>query len=119
MIELNYLAVAVAAVAVFVFAAVYYTALARPYAALSPAAAGSSRPTALSMAVELGKSLVVAAAVAGLAGLIGITDPVGAVLLGSSCGSRSRRSCSSARWSTRTCPGSWPRCMRATGSPSS
>jgi predicted Co/Zn/Cd cation transporter (cation efflux family) len=86
MVNLNYVAVVVAAVAVFAFAAVYYTLLARQRAALSPAAAAAaakrSRPPAWLMALELGKALVVAFVVAGLVSLIGITDWTGALELG-------------------------------------
>jgi hypothetical protein len=81
-IDLNYLAVAVAALAVFVFAAVYYTVLSRQRAEVSPGAASLSRPPAWLMAVELAKSPVVASAVAGLVGVIGITDPSVALVLG-------------------------------------
>ena len=83
MIHLNYLAVVVAAVAVFVFAAVYYIAFSRERAKLSAAAAAAgSRPRAWLMALELVKSLVVAAVVAGLVSLLGITEWTGALKLG-------------------------------------
>jgi dipeptide/tripeptide permease len=82
MIELNYAAIVVAAVAVFVFAAVYYTVLAQQRAELSSFAANRSRPPFWLMALELVKALVVAAVVAALVALIGITDPARAVLLG-------------------------------------
>jgi hypothetical protein len=72
--HLNYLAIIVAAFAVFVFAAGYYIVLARPRARLSPAAASRSRPPAWLMGLELLKSLVVAGAVAGLAAIAGIAD---------------------------------------------
>jgi hypothetical protein len=86
MMTLNYLAVVVAAVAVFAFAAVYYTLLARQRAALSPAAAaaaaGRARPPAWILALELLKALVVALVVAGLVSLIGTADWGGALELG-------------------------------------
>src|SRR5260370_14718692 len=83
MIHLNYLAVVVAAAAVFVFAAVYYIAFSRERAKLSTAAAAAgSRPSAWLMALELVKSLVVAAVVAGLFSLLGITEWTGALQLG-------------------------------------
>ena len=82
MIHLNYIAIVVAAIAVFVFAAGYYIALAGQRARLSPAAAGRSRPSPWLMAVELFKSLVVALVVAGLVSLIGIADVAGALKLG-------------------------------------
>ncbi len=80
MIDLNAMAVVVAGVAVFVFAAAYYSVLAEQRAALS-SAAGVAEPAWGVMALELGKSLVVAAAAAGLVSLIGITDAWSAVLL--------------------------------------
>ncbi len=79
--HLNYLAIIVAAVAVFVFAAGYYIVLARQRAQLSPAAAARSRPPAWLMGLELLKSLVVAAVVAGLVALAGIGDVGGALKL--------------------------------------
>jgi len=86
MMTLNYLAVVVAAVAVFAFAAVYYALLARQRAALSPAAAaaaaGRARPPAWILALELLKALVVALVVAGLVSLIGTADWGGALELG-------------------------------------
>jgi predicted Co/Zn/Cd cation transporter (cation efflux family) len=82
MMHLNYLAIIVAAVTVFVFAAVYYIVLARQRAELSPAAAARSRPPAWLMGLELFKSLLVAAVVAGLVALAGIPDLAGALKLG-------------------------------------
>ena len=81
-IHLNYLAIVVAAIAVFVFAAGYYSALAGQRARLSTAAAVQSRPPAWLMALELFKSVVVAVVVAGLVALIGISDIPGALKLG-------------------------------------
>jgi hypothetical protein len=82
MIQLNFAAIIVAAVAVFGFAAVYYTVLARQRAELSSVAATHSRPAASLMALELVKALVVAVVVATLVALIGITDVATAVGLG-------------------------------------
>jgi len=82
MIHLNYLAVVVAGVAVFIFAAGYYIVLARQRAALSPVAAARSRPPVWLMGLELFKSLVVASMVGGLVTLIGISDLAGALKLG-------------------------------------
>src|SRR2546427_7769152 len=79
--HLNYLAIIVAAVAVFVFAAGYYIVLARQRAQLSPAAAARSRPPAWLMGLELLKSLVVAAVVAGFVALAGVADGGGAFKL--------------------------------------
>jgi hypothetical protein len=82
MIRLNYLAIVVAGVAVFIFAAGYYIALARQRAKLSSAAAASgSRPRPWLMGLELVKSLIVAAVVAGLVAVAGISDLAGALKL--------------------------------------
>jgi hypothetical protein len=71
MLDLNYLAVVAATAAVFVLSSVYYTALGGMLAPLSPAWADSSRPPAWKLAQEPVRSLVTAAVVAGLAGLLG------------------------------------------------
>ena len=82
MLHLNYLAIVIAAVAVFLFAAAYYIAFSRQRAKLSAAAAAAgSRPRASLMALELVKSLVVALVVAGLVLLLGITEWTGALKL--------------------------------------
>jgi len=80
--HLNYLAIVVEAVLVFVFAAAYYIVLARQRAELSPAAPARSRPPAWLLGLELFKSLVVAAVVAGLVAVAGIADLAGALKLG-------------------------------------
>lgn len=82
MIDLNYLAVFVAALAVFVLSSVYYILFSQLLAQLSAAYSDTSRPPAWKLAAELARSIVVAAVVAGLATLLGITDWVGALLLG-------------------------------------
>ena len=82
MIELNYLSIAVAAVAVVAFAAVYYTVFNRQLVALSGAAAETSSQPAWVIVLEVVKSLIVASVVAGLVALLGISDPAGALLLG-------------------------------------
>jgi hypothetical protein len=65
-----------------VFAAAYYMALARQRAALSPAAAAMTRPPAWMMPLELTKSLILAAVIGGLVTLLGITNLLGALVLG-------------------------------------
>ena len=82
MIHLNYLAIAVAAIAVFVFAAVYYVVLSRQLAQLGSGAAANPAPMPLVMGLKLFTSLVVAAVIAGLVRLARITDVGGAVKLG-------------------------------------
>jgi hypothetical protein len=81
MVQLNYLAVAVAAIAVFVFSAVYYIALRGEGARLGASWAQRTRPPAWQLPLELGKAVVVALVVAALVALLGITDLVGAVEL--------------------------------------
>jgi hypothetical protein len=83
MVRLNYGAILVSGVAVFMFAAAYYIALARQRLKLSPAAAaGGTRPRPWLMALELVKALVVAMVVAAIFSLAGIKDVRGALALG-------------------------------------
>ncbi len=80
--DLNYLAIVVAAVAVFVVSTVYYIGFTDRLKRLSAAYADAdARPPAWRLAIELVRSLVVGAVVAGLAALIGTTDLAGALLL--------------------------------------
>jgi len=80
--HLNLAAVVVGGVAVFVFAAGYYIALAEPRRRLSPAAAAQPRrPPPWLMGLELVKSVVVAAMVAGLVSIGGITSVASALVL--------------------------------------
>jgi len=79
MIRLNYLAIAVAAVAAFLAAGGYYAAVGKQLEKLSSASAEMS-PRLL--AVEIAKHFVVAAVIAGLSAGIGITAWPSAVLLG-------------------------------------
>jgi hypothetical protein len=78
---LNYLAIIVAGIAAFAFAAVYYTLLAPRGAKLGAAWAQTRRPPPGLMLLEIVKAVVVAAVVAALVSLIGIADVVGAVEL--------------------------------------
>jgi uncharacterized protein DUF1761 len=81
-VQLNWLAIAVATILVFVFSAVYYTSLAERGRALgAPWAQRSGRPGLMFIVVQLLRALVVTVVVAGLVSLIGITDVVGAVEL--------------------------------------
>lgn len=82
MFEVNYLAVAVAAVAVFVVSTVYYMAFAKQTSTLHPAYADSARPPAWKMLVEIVRSLILATVVACLASKLEIDDATGGVLLG-------------------------------------
>ena len=80
--ELNYLAIAVAAVAVFVVSTVYYIAFTDRLKQLSAAYADAdARPAAWRVAIEILRSFVVGALVAGLVSLIGVTELAGAVQL--------------------------------------
>lgn len=82
MIDLNYLAIAVAAVTAVVLSTVYYTVFAKQMAAWSPAAADSARPPAWKVLVELVRCLIVASVLAGFASKLGITDWTSGMLLG-------------------------------------
>jgi len=76
MIDINYVALGVAAVAAFILSTAYYIAFGRQYAelrGLSPEAA-AARPPAWKVLLELVRSLVVVSVVAGLADLLEITD---------------------------------------------
>ena len=80
--HLNFVAITVAGVAVFLFAAAYYIALAAPRRRLSPAAVTRSRrPEPWLIGLELAKSIVVAALVAGLVSLADITSVAAALAL--------------------------------------
>src|SRR5262245_45728447 len=81
---LNYLAIAVAAVAAVVLSTAYYSAFSSQLAALHDAyaSAGANRPPAWKVLVELARSLVVAAVLAGLADSIGIDGWGGAAVPG-------------------------------------
>lgn len=82
--ELNYLAIVVAAVVAFVMSSAWYigfgSQLAGLNAAYADADAASMPPWKI--LVELGRSLVVAAVLAGLAEQIGTSGLAGAVVLG-------------------------------------
>lgn len=79
--EINYLAVVVAAVAAFVASSVWYGVLGSQLARLNDAYADSAGTPAWKVVlVELARSLVVAAMLAGLA--VGISGWAGAVALG-------------------------------------
>lgn len=82
MVHVNFFAVGAAAIAVFVFAAVYYIVLAGPRGRLSPAAAATARPSPWLMALELLKSLGIAAILSGLVAAAGFAGLGAAVLLG-------------------------------------
>ena len=80
--ELNYLAIAVAAVAVFVVSTVYYIGFTDRLKRLSAAYADAdARPAVWRVAIEILRSLVVGAVVSGLVSLIGVADLAGAVQL--------------------------------------
>lgn len=83
-IELNYLAVAVAAVAAVVFSTVYYMVFAKQMAPLHPAYAdpAAARPPAWKILVELIRSLVVATVVGCLASKLHLIDWTDGLLLG-------------------------------------
>ena len=80
--ELNFLAIAVAAVAAFIISGVWYGVLGGQLAELHPAYADSGPPSARDAIVELARNLVVALAVAWLVDEIGVDDWAQAALLG-------------------------------------
>jgi hypothetical protein len=81
--DINVLAVLVAAISVFVLSSMYYIALAKQWATVSEAAArGSGRPGPRKAALELARSLILAAVVAGLASRRKIDHAGGGLLLG-------------------------------------
>jgi hypothetical protein len=82
MLDVNVLAIGVAAVGAFVLSSVYYTVFGNQVAAMSAAAAESARPPAWKMLVEVGRSLIVASVLAGLASLLDITEWTGGLALG-------------------------------------
>jgi uncharacterized protein DUF1761 len=81
-LAVNYLAVAVAAVAAVVLSTIYYMVFAKQMATLHPAYADSSQPPPWKILVELLRSLIVATLIACLASKLEIDDWSGAVLLG-------------------------------------
>jgi hypothetical protein len=80
--ELNYVAIIVAAIAAFIISGVWYGALGGQLAELHPAYADTGSPSARDVTVELARNLVVALVVAGLADQIGVTGWGGAAILG-------------------------------------
>jgi Protein of unknown function (DUF1761) len=80
--ELNFLAIVVAAVAAFILSAVWYGVFGGTLAQLHPAYADSESPSAKDAMVELARNIVVAVVLAGLADQIGIEGWAGAALLG-------------------------------------
>jgi hypothetical protein len=82
MSEINYLAVAVSAVAAFMLSAAWYALFGKQLARLSEAYADAGSPPAWTVVAELARSLVVATVLAGLAVSIDVTDAAGAVTLG-------------------------------------
>ena len=80
--EVNVWAVLVAAAAVFVLAATYYAVLGEQLAEVSDAAAAGRQLAPWQVAAELGRCLIMAGVVAGLASRAEIHDWAGGLLLG-------------------------------------
>jgi hypothetical protein len=74
---MNYLAIAVATIAAFVISSAYYAVLGKQLAATGSAAAG--KPPAWKIPLELVRSLVLTATLAGFAAKLDITTWTGAV----------------------------------------
>ena len=81
-VEPNFLATAVAALAAFIVSGVWYGILGSQLAGLHPAYADSGSPSAKDVVVELARNLVVAVVLAWLADQIGANDWARAALLG-------------------------------------
>jgi hypothetical protein len=81
----NIAAIGAAAVVAFAISSAWYVVFGGQRAALSPGLQGvaaDARPSAWKVGVELLRSLVLAAVLAGLASRIGVADWTGALLLG-------------------------------------
>jgi len=81
---LNYLAIAAATVASFVFSSVWYIALSEQRRQVTSAAAAPGTPPRWLMPVEIVRTLVLALILAGLASRLGVTGVTSTVLLASS-----------------------------------
>src|SRR3981189_1881628 len=84
MLEVNYVAIAVAAVVAFVASTVWYVAFSTQYARVSETARASAgaKPPPWKVLVELARSLILASVLAGFAASLDITTWTGAVGLG-------------------------------------
>jgi hypothetical protein len=83
MLHLNFWAIVVATVVVFVISSVWYIAFNKQYSALRGVdPQDAAKPQPAKIVVELVRSLILATIVAGLASLIGISSFGGALLLG-------------------------------------
>jgi hypothetical protein len=80
--ELNWLAVIVAAIAVFIVSTVYYIIFAARMVDLRQGNEDAGGVQPWKIAVEIVRSLILATVVAGLVTLLGVTDIGGAVQLG-------------------------------------
>ena len=79
---MNPVAIAVSAVAAFVLSTAWYMAFGKQLARVSEAYADAGGPAPWKVLIELGRSLVVASVLSGLALRLGITDWIGATRLG-------------------------------------
>jgi hypothetical protein len=80
--EVNFLAIAAAAVAAFILSGVWYGVFGSQLAELHPAYADSASPSAKDVVVELARNLVVALVLAWLVDQIGVDGWAQAALLG-------------------------------------
>ncbi len=81
MLDLNVLAILLAAIVAFVVSGAYYAATGAPLARLSPAYAEPGKPAVATILVEMIRNLAVAIVVAGLTAGLGLDDPGPALLL--------------------------------------
>jgi hypothetical protein len=79
---MNYLAVAVAVIVVFVISSAWYVAWGSLYRTLSPAAAATDKAPTWKYALEIVRSLVLATVIAGLSARLDLESLAGAALLG-------------------------------------
>src|SRR6266568_1414389 len=121
MVHVNYLAILVAAVAVFVLGWLWYSPLLffKPWMRLRgmdpvAAMAGAKMPAG-KLLIELVRCLVLACVIARLVALLGISSWMARSTSACCCGSGSRSSFSRDRSSGRTSPGRWPQSMPVTG----
>ncbi len=80
--DLNYWAIIVAAVVVFILSGIWYTVFGRQLAELHPAYADPGPPSAPDFIVEVARNLVLATVVAALSDLIGVDGWTESALLG-------------------------------------
>lgn len=82
MTDISLVAVALATLAAFLIGGAYYALFGNQLARVSPAAASAESPTPGTLAIEVGRCLIIVLVVAGLAAEAGIDQLGGGLLLG-------------------------------------